>query len=127
MLGKIDKWICESLLYIDFKQKEKGLYKTFRFALLLILSLTVFLNLISVNFITFVLEYHEIETTPLIQFCLSFFILFLLYKRYYYNDKYIYISNINGYTKKLWGTVIFYIIFTFVLMWVMIIYAVLSE
>jgi len=127
MLEQIDKWICESFLYIDFKQKEKGQDKFLRFALLLILSLTVFLNFISLNFITFIFGFPEFMPNSLISLCLSFIILFLLYRRYHYNDNYILFSKKKGYKKKLWGTVIIYIIFTFVLMWTMMIYAVLTE
>jgi hypothetical protein len=36
MLSKIDKWICEILLYIDYKQKEKGMDGTFRGGFLLV-------------------------------------------------------------------------------------------
>lgn len=127
MLGNFDKWICESLLYIDFKQKKKGQDKLLRFALLLILSSTVFLNFITLNFVIFAFGFPELTSNYLVPLCLSFVVLFLLYGRYHYNDNYILFSEKKGHKKKLWNTVIIYIIFTFFLMWAMIIYALLTE
>ncbi len=124
MLEKIDKWICESFLYIDFKQKEKGEDKFFRFAHLLVLGLTVFLNFTSLKFI---IDLPEFISHAGVSICLSFVVLFLLYGRYHYNDNYILLSKKNGYKKKLWGTGIIYIISTFALMWIIMIYAILNE
>jgi hypothetical protein len=124
MMGHIDKWICESFLYLDFKQKEKGEDKFFRFALLLVLGLTVILNFISLKFIV---DLPEFISHIAVSIFLSFVVLFLLYRRYHYNDNYILLSKKNGYKKKLWGTAVIYIIFTFALMWTMIIYAVYTE
>jgi len=127
MLKKIDTWICECLLYLDFKQKNKGMDNNFRLLLLLVLSSTMFLNFISVCFIFSLFGFQEQELVPLVPICLSFILFLLLYKRYHYNDNYVFLSKKQGHKKKLWGTVIFYIIFTFILMWILIICAVSTE
>jgi hypothetical protein len=127
MLGKIDKWICESLLYIDFKQKEKGQDELFRFALLLVLSSTVFLNIISVDFILHFFGVPELIPLPTIPLSLSSITLLFLYVKYHNKDNYIAISNKLGFRKKLWGTAVIYTISSFTLMWTSIIYAVLTE
>lgn len=126
MLGKIDNWISESLLYIDFKQKEKGQDKFFRLALLLVLSLTVFLNCISIAWLISLLGLFTASLEPIIPLCLSLVVILFLYMRYQYRANYISISNKRGYNKKLWGTTIIYIVSTFILMWTLIIYAMLA-
>lgn len=126
MLKKIDKWICECLLYLDYKQKEKGLDSTFRLLLLLVLSFTMFINFISGYFIFNLCGFKGYELMLFFPITFSSILFFLLFTRYHYKDNYILISKKQECQKKLWGTVVIYIICSFALMWILIILAVIG-
>jgi hypothetical protein len=128
MLSKIDKWICEILLYIDYKQKEKGMDGTFRGGFLLVLSSTMFIIIISAYLLVHILGFQVYELIPpIVPISLSSILFFLLYIRYHYKDNYVLISEKQGFQKKIFGIANIYIICTFALMWILIILAVITE
>jgi hypothetical protein len=136
MLKKVDRWICQLLLQMDYNYDKKASaffqdsLGSQKIGICAVISSMQFLNTISVFLLInrFMLmpnvEFNWVAYTGAFISVVTFVFIFM---RYIVKDRYLDLSNKFGFKRKSWSGATIYFVLSLAFMWLIIISAVMSK